>query len=190
MSVPKGAQPQAGAKEGRESVAELRRKLQEAEVEEALSGAVATLHGVTTKEGFKEGRLGPIITSVVNFEGLPVKALLDTGSPVSMVSLELAVRALAKQRPPGQDPHDWKEDARARLQPPTLTLQSYGGGEINVVRQLQAVVSKGSRVVDALVQVQKGAPIDLLLGADLLAQLGFEFLEPGTDGAETVTDLL
>ena len=39
-------------------------------------------------------------------------------------------------------------------------------------------------------QVQKGAPIDLLLGTDLLAQLGFEFLEPGTDGAETVTDLL
>ena len=119
VSVPKGAQPQAGAKEGRESVAELRRKLQEAEVEEALSGAVATLHGVTPKEGSKEGRLGPIITSVVNFEGLPVKALLDTGSPTSIASLGLAVKALAKQRPPGQDPHDWKEGTRAR-QPPTL----------------------------------------------------------------------
>ena len=157
-------------------------------MEEALSGAVATLHGVTPNEGSKESRLGPIITSVVNFEGLPVKALLDTGSPVSIVSLGLAVKALAKQRPPGQDPHDWKEGTRARLQTPTLTLQSYGGGEINVVLQLQAVVSKGTRAVDALVQVQKGAPIDLLLGTDLLGQLGFEFLDPDIVGAETVTD--
>ena len=59
-----------------------------------------------------------------------------------------------------------------------------------MVRQLQAVVSKGTRAVDPLVQVQKGAPIDLLLGTDLLAQLGFEFLEPDIDGVETVTDLL
>ena len=46
-------------------------------------------------------------------------------------------------------------------------------------------------MVEPLVQVQNGAPVDLLIGTDLQSQLGFAFLEPDVERENgTTTDLL
>ena len=50
--------------------------------------------------------LGLTITAEVVVEGVPVSALLGTGSPVSIVSLEFIVHALAQQRTQEQTPEE------------------------------------------------------------------------------------
>jgi len=48
-------------------------------------------------------------------------------------------------------------------------------GELNVVSQVKCCISRDEYVVETILQVQKGAPVDLLLGTDVLTQLGFIF---------------
>ena len=172
----------------RKRVAELRRALQEAEVDESVSEVVATMRVLKTREREDESTLGPTLATEVLFEGVPVCALLDTGSPVTIVSLSFLLKALAQQRTKDQTPAEWEEAVKLRLSPPTLTLQNYGGDELSIVRQLTAVISREDHSCEATVLVQKNAPLDLLLGTDLQAQLGFLFLKTETDG--TAIDLL
>ena len=104
--------------------------MQKAELEESLSQVVATMHVLTGKD--RDGSsLGPTPTVEVLFEGFPTRALLDTGSPVTVVSLSFVLQALAKQRKEGQTPTEWKRGVKGRLSPPKLTLQNYGGGDLD-----------------------------------------------------------
>ena len=96
-------------------------------MEEALTEVVATLHGVSPKEVDHNVCLGPTITTLVMFECTPVSALLDTGSPVTIISLGFAFGTLAKQRNPGQTPTHWDEEVKGRLQPPTHTAELWWG---------------------------------------------------------------
>ncbi len=112
--------------------------------------------------------------SEVLFEGTPVAALLDTGSPVTIVPLDFVLTALAKNRPESQQLEDWKQGVKA---PPMITLRNYGGGRINIVSQMRVQLSKGDHSVERVVQVQKGAPVNLLIGTDLQPALGFFFLD-------------
>ena len=57
-----------------------------------------------------------------------MQALLDAGSPVSIISLDFLLEALSKQRAEGQSLKEWEESMRARLQNPGMVLKSYGGG--------------------------------------------------------------
>ena len=59
---------------------ELRRALEEAELDGSLSEVAATLHVLKTGESESRSPLGPTLTAEVLFEGLPVRAILDTGS--------------------------------------------------------------------------------------------------------------
>ena len=77
---------------------------------------------------------------------------------------------------------------KKRLHPPALVLQNYGGNELNIVGQLTATIGRESFICETTVLVQKNAPLDLLIGTDVQAQLGFRFLQDGTDG--TAVDLL
>ena len=165
-----------------ETVAELRRALQEAEVEESLSEVVATMRVLKTGESKNEATLGPTLATEVLFEGTPVRALLDTGSPVTIVSLSFLLKTLALQRTEDQTPAEWEKATKKRLSPPTLTLQNYGGDKLSIVRQLTAVITRKDHSCEATVLVQKDAPLDLLLGTDLQAKLGFLFLQTETDG--------
>ena len=92
------------------------------------------------------------MTEVV-FESVPVQALIDTGSPATIASLDFVMKTLATQRLPDQSPTEWADDVKKRLQQPTLTLQSYAEGELNVVCQLLAKVSRASYHIEAVVQV-------------------------------------
>ena len=49
----------------------------------------------------------------------------------------------------------------------------YGGGEVNIVGQLPVLLKLKDKECCAIILVQKGATVDLLLGTDLLTQLGF-----------------
>ncbi len=71
---------------------------------------------------------------------------------------------------------------------PARSGGNYGVEEINIVWQLRTAISKGLHTVDSLVQVQNGAPVDLLLVTDLQSRLGFVF-QP-TDREEVTTNLL
>ena len=166
-------------------VAELRHALQEAELEEALEEMSATLRIVkTTPDHEKEKKrlLGPTLSAVVKFEGTEVQALLDTGSPVTIVSLGFLLKVLAKWKE--QDAREWKEEVRRRLSPPELVLRNYGGGELNVIKQMTATIRRGEHECETTVLVQKGAPLDLLVGTDVQPLLGFLVLQ--TEGAEAV----
>ena len=89
---------------------------------------------------------------------------------------------MAKQRPKEQSPTEWAAAVKSRLEPPSLTLHNYGGDELKVVRQLTATISSEGHICTATVLMQKGAPLDLLLGTDLQTQLGFLFLQKKTNG--------
>ena len=58
------------------------------------------------------------------------------------------------------------------MQQPTTTLENYGGGKLNIVRQMPAKLSKGDEQLQTAIYIQDGAPVDLLLGTDVLPSLG------------------
>ena len=50
------------------------------------------MHGVTSDSGNHNSvDLGPVVYAEVKFEGHPVQALIDTGSPATIVSLKFAM---------------------------------------------------------------------------------------------------
>ena len=55
-----------------------------------------------------------------------MKALLDTGSPSTIVLLEFLLEALAKQKKPEETPHEWQARVEQKMEPPTIPLCSYG----------------------------------------------------------------
>ena len=66
----------------------------ESPVEEAVSRTVAEMHGI--EAGLSP--MGPILTSEVKVDGSTTKALLDTGSPVNIISLEFFLKAASARR--------------------------------------------------------------------------------------------
>ena len=167
---------------GQETVADLRRKLREAELRESLDSSTTTVPCITTAP---DSLLGPTLTAEVELEGSCVNALLDTGSPVTIASLEYLLSAWKKQCTADQTPEDWRRAVEKRLEEPQLTLQHYGGGQLNTVCQVKVHIARDGYSADAVVQVHKGAPTNLLLGTDLLPKLGFSLLESQNNG-ETV----
>lgn len=186
-AVAKLASDRAGpdsAGHGPERVAELRRQLEEAELQEALSRRSATMHGIRSEEASGSAQLGPTLMADVELEGSQTKALLDTGSPVTIVSLQFLLDALAKQRPESQSPEDWKAAVEKCLEPSKISLHDYGGQRLGIVRQVKVRIARPGCAVEAVVQVQNRAPIDLLIGTDLLPQLGFIFLQTELNGED------
>ena len=97
-------------------VEELRSQLQEDEVAEAMANLKATMHGITAPESNEGAPLGPTIHGEVEFESMPGWALLDTGSPITIASLDCVLQALAKQRTPEQMPDAWEKMVRATVE--------------------------------------------------------------------------
>ena len=157
-------------------VADLKRQLQTAELQEALLSKTATINGLWSAEKKGDPSLGSTISVEVVLEGRPTKALVDTGSPVTIVSIDCLLEALFERCTTNQSPEDWRKEVAAKIQPPSLTIRSYGGGEINVIGQLSVIMSVGERKCQQTVLVQKGASVDLLLGTDTLPCLGFHLL--------------
>ena len=115
---------------------------------------------------------------------------IDTGSPVTIVSLEFLLQVLAKKRPPEQPPEEWKKQVEKRLEPTSVALRNYGGGCLPVVRQVFVMITRSGHQVEVVVQVQKEAPAKLLIETYLLLKLGFLFLctEMGDDDVDLLED--
>ena len=60
---------------------------------------------------------------------------------------------------------------KSRQQSPSITVNNYGGGEVNVISQLSERPAHKGQKCQATILVQKGAPLDLLLGTDVLSKL-------------------
>ena len=68
---------------------------------------VMAMHSISSKESGVE--LGPVPSALVEFEGEQVKVLLDTGSPVTIVSLVFLLKVWAKKRTSEQLPEEWRK---------------------------------------------------------------------------------
>ena len=68
----------------------------------------------------------------VEFEGEQIKALLDTGSPVTIVSLVFLLKVWAKKRTSEQSPEEWRKQVEKKLEPTPFALQNYGGSRLPV----------------------------------------------------------
>ena len=141
-------------------VDKLRQQLKAAELEESLQKASVTTHGIT-QETLLNGcddttvQLGPKLTTEILLEGHPVQALLDTGSPVSIVSIDFLLKVLLTAASSDQTEEDLKDAARKRIKPPTISVRSFGGGEVNIIGQVTVNVSLGEHSCQAVMLVQK-----------------------------------
>ena len=121
-------------------------------------------------------------------EGHPTKALIDTGSPISIVSIDFLLQVLNRNRLEGMSKEEWTSSVKDRLKPPRMTVRNFGGGEVNVICQCNVSLAYGEHSCSATVLVQKGVSQGILLGTDVLKRLGFHVLIPDTKGG--TTDLL
>ena len=144
------------------------------DIGDALKKVMATMHSISSKESGVE--LGPVPSALVEFEGEQVQALLDTGSPVTIVSLVFLLKVWEKKRTSEQSPEEWRKQVEKKLEPTPVALRNYGGGRLPVVKQTRVTMSRSGYYVEDVVQVQKDAPVQLLIGTDLLSKLGFIFL--------------
>ena len=64
------------------------------------------LHRIELPAAAEKTWLGPVLTTTVSVEGAPVQAVIDTGSPVTIVDLDFLVQALAKKRDNQQMPSE------------------------------------------------------------------------------------
>lgn len=150
---------------------------QDAAVEEVLNSTLVTLHGVQPSPVEAEGAvLGPTLTTTVLVEGTPAEALLDTGSPVTIISLEFLVKPLARGKK-NCEQMAIREEVKSHLKPTTLKLKSYSGEDLPIVKQARVPISCGRYTITARVQVQMNAPVEVLLGTDLQPSLGFRLFD-------------
>ncbi len=167
-------------------IEELRHELHEAELAAGLESRAGVIKNVTWSDG-GECILGPTFTTRMEVNGVPTEALIDTGSPVTIISLDLAMDVVAKEKPHFSSAEEWKAEMKKRFVPPTISLKSYGGGRLDMMAQLPVQLTQGEYKVDAQVLVQKDAPNSLLLGTDVQQPLGFSLLRKEGCGVDLIT---
>ena len=114
----------------------------------------------------------------VLLDGQPVTALIDTGSPVTIVSLTFLLQLWR-----GRDAHvpigQWRDWARGVLREPSLSLQTYDHAVLEMAAETDVTLGCGNHKVRAVIMVQDAAPQPLLLGTDVLEKLGFGLVHSG-----------
>ena len=123
-----------------------------------------------------EPAVGPTLTTEVCVEGKLAKALIDTGSPVSLISIDFLLQALLPVVFDEETPAKKIEALRARMQPPSMVVRNFGGHQVNVICQTTVTLSHRGHKHKVTILVQKSAPLELLLGTDTLGKLGFQLL--------------
>ena len=142
-------------------------------VNEALARVMAQMYKISPENADKDTILGPTPTSEIFLDGTTTTALVDTGSPVSIVSMDFFLKAAAANRGQNQTPDAWGEAVRKRLNPSTMSLHSYGGTKLPIIGEAVCCLSVGHRMIHTQLQIQEKAPVELLLGTDTLYKLGF-----------------
>lgn len=133
------------------------------------------------------GHLGPSVLAEVSVNGVPTQALVDTGSPATVISLDFLLGILVKERSKQQTPAEWRKATLAKFSPPSVVMRAYSGHKLSVLAQMNVSLSYRSCTIEATVLVQDGAPRNLLLGTDVQPKLGFALVAQVDD---KLTDLL
>ena len=133
------------------------------------------------------GHLGPSVLAEVSVNGVPTQALVDTGSPATVISLDFLLGILVKERSEQQTPAEWCKATLAKFSPPSVVMRGYSGHKLNILAQMNVSLSYRSCTIEATVLVQDGAPRNLLLGTDVQLKLGFALVAQVGD---KLTDLL
>ncbi len=107
------------------------------------------MHSITSQEEKGRVELGPTLMSKVQLQGCAIDALLDTGSPASIISLEGPLESLAKQREPNESPQQWRTGMEKCLQAPPGALLC------SLVCQVTVSLERGNHDITAKVYVQK-----------------------------------
>lgn len=115
---------------------DLREQLQEAELAEAVRGAQAVIYNVSSYEGSKV-KLGPTVLTQVEVNGTPTDALVDTGSPMTIASLEFVMQVLGKERPQYHTSEEWETNVMKKFSHPEITLTNYGGHRLDIMAKIQ-----------------------------------------------------
>ena len=132
--------------------------------------------------------LGPTVTVMVGVNGVNTEALIDTGSPVTIISLSFAMQVLRNDLQSYSSIEEWKQEMFSE---PTVILRNYGGHRLEITSQAQFSFSQGGNKERANVLVQKDAPHQVLLGTDhLQPKLGIYLIVAKPEGILTGKDWL
>ena len=142
-------------------------------IEKELEEIVVALHGVQITHDNPFAGLGNTPTAELDVEGSKIEALIDTRSPVSIISSKCLLNALSQTKNPEQTPEDWAAEVKQRLKPTVIKLASYSGHKLDMHRQIRLKLGRKDRQIEAWVQVQQDAPVNFLLGTDIQPKLGF-----------------
>ena len=171
----------------KEKIAQLKKELHEAEIRAAAETVSTAIHNVVSEDCESRAKLGPTVLAKVKVNGVVMNTLVDTGSPVTIISLGSAMEALATKRGKYSSAEEWREETLKQFSEPEITLKNYGGQVLDVTSQAPFCFSNGQHQVTATVLVQSNAPHQLLLGTDIQSKLGFSLMVNQPAGA---TDLL
>ena len=144
------------------------------------------LNTVTAERG-ESSCLGPSVTAEIHVNGVPTCALIDAGSPATVISLDFVLDVFVKGRPQGQSPGEWREAIMKAFGPQSMMLKAYSGHQLDVCYQVHVSLARGGQSTQAMILLQEGAPHDLLLGTDLQPKLGFALV--AAEGTK-LTDLI
>jgi len=174
--------------QAQDKVVQLRDDLMAAEREESIAKVAVTTHVLLGDLGTKDiddnrgPTLGPTLKVKASIEVCPTEALIDIGSPVSLVSIDFLLRALVMTMNDRATQDDITKALRARLKDPELTVRNFGGNEVNIVGQTIVTVSCGEYRSQMTILIQKATQLELLLGTNILGKLGFQVLQLSRDG--------
>ena len=131
-------------KAAEERITELKQELQKAELAAAIEAA-GTLNTMEATGNTSDARLGPTVFVPIGVNGVIARALIDTGSPATIVSLAFVLRVLAAERPPSQTLEQWKEATHQKFCNPDLALNNYGGQRLDLIAQIELTLSQGDQ---------------------------------------------
>ena len=114
------------------------------------------MNQMSTIECDRSPNLGPTVFVSVEVNGVNTNALVDTGSPATIISLEYILQILADQREQHVPLGQWKKQVLQRFSAPDAALRSYGGHRVDIVSQIPVQLRLGTECMDAVVLVQKG----------------------------------
>ena len=78
--------------------------------------------------------------------GVLTDALVDTGSPATIVSLKFILQVLADSKYGQQTAEEWRKKTMERFSAPAVTLTSCGGERLNIVAHIPVVLSQGEQM--------------------------------------------
>ena len=83
-----------------------------------------------------------------------------------------------------QNLNEWKAEVEDQLEPTAMVLQNYSGDKLRVVRHIKVQLACSGFIIEAVIQVQNVAPAKLLIGKDILSQLGYFFIQNTMDSKD------